>query len=286
MKIGEKHYFTPNMFYEFHFLDNHKQKQLAQLEIDKKWGYIDINTSEIAITPVWDRALPFSGNYATVWMSCFYYPGRPDYASTSYAWEHTDESRCGFINTNGEVVIPIHYMGGYVSGGLFIVRKPHDTFWGVIDIDENVIIDFIYPNITRENHAGFNGFIIYTKLDEGKSLFHRYFINVSFFSPDGCLIRNGMLKHNANYKYMYMSLLTNKISEIYWQYDDYVYNREMINLIIKAMKERFYIIEDNEKFGIIADNKLLLEPVHTLNEICRFIENDIKENPLKNEPEG
>ena len=151
--IDGDHYFPP---YCYGIFSDDCIDGLTQLEIDAKWGYADIVSGEIAIPTVWDWCGPFYDGYALVRTGC---PGEPDairapgeclsndgliraenFGLVEYAPNWMD-SRCGYINTRGELVVPLKYLQGKVisaKGSFFIVQKPGRLF-GVVDLNDNVI---------------------------------------------------------------------------------------------------------------------------------------------------
>lgn len=110
---------------------------LIQIVVDKKWGFANIYTGEIIIQPIWDYAGPFYGEYAHVVIG-----GEIEYLGVYHIL--VSGGKHGYINTAGEIVIPIIY-----DDGEDIPLRRQNCFkvalngkWGVIDKDNNIIIPF------------------------------------------------------------------------------------------------------------------------------------------------
>lgn len=80
---------------------------LAQLEIDGKWGFVNIHTGKVVIEPTWDYAGPFYKGYAHVAMNLAE-PLRVD-IDRSLDSLRPEGGKHGYIDTKNELVIPLNY---------------------------------------------------------------------------------------------------------------------------------------------------------------------------------
>lgn len=99
------------------------------LEKDGKCGVI--NSKGVTLVPFkWDNIAYFSQGLAGVKMG----------------------NRCGFININGDIAIPIEYEETHNFNGAGYANVKKGGHWGVIDIHNNVIVPFVYDNaLTSSN---------------------------------------------------------------------------------------------------------------------------------------
>jgi hypothetical protein len=167
------------------YLGNGKKNNLIPLEIDGKWGYADKTSGRIAIEPAWDWAASWDDSIADGFVPQYamVIVGTKSKVTKSYrvgsrngeeifydCWEWSEDSRCGYINTSGELVIQPKYSNGedFDTNGLLIVRKPGvesvsaiiargeednpDDWaawnaWGAINAQEEIVIDFEWHEI-------------------------------------------------------------------------------------------------------------------------------------------
>ena len=97
---------------------------------------------------VFDNQEPYHGGYALVWQG----------------------ERCGFIDTQGTVIVPVMYLGAHtdaISDG-FMVRT--DKGWGVVNNHNKALISFDWTTIQRTTKADgdWDGYRCYSELKPGK----------------------------------------------------------------------------------------------------------------------
>ena len=137
------------------------------MKVDGKCGYIDFSGKEV-LPPVYAEAFPFSGGYATARLGDKYgFISREtlslkfrDYISIgpyseglAHAQTLEGEGRCGYIDKEGKLVIPVSFaMCASFDGGLAPALKDFKGGWGYIDKNGQTVIDFKY-----EQAGGFRG---------------------------------------------------------------------------------------------------------------------------------
>ena len=272
---------------------------LLPISLGGKWGYVDVSTGKVAILPKWDWAAPFSRGYAMVRMGCpgkagaiepkhpgfycdddFDEDGQTD--DVNWGWEYTEDSRCGYINTAGEIVIPLNYADGDWNlpfNASFVVRKPGAGF-GIIDKHENVIADFIWSGIGNIFHMAWGSYVAY------RNPFHWYDDKGTWNGVYGRLIPYGHRSENASFysengAVSYYSELNIECPDT--KYAVLADNGMMIvdDLDISPMRRRREKDEDkrqyhlivcrNGKYGLIKDCILFLEPDFTIVEVENHI---------------
>jgi hypothetical protein len=104
--IDGEYYFPP---FCFGMLDQECHYDLTQIEVDGKWGFVNVFTAEIVIEPQWD------------WTHHFYGKG---YSLV------IDNNHFGYINLKGEVVAPIKYELNIIElqSAYYGFYFPHYTF--------------------------------------------------------------------------------------------------------------------------------------------------------------
>ena len=284
--IGGEHYFPPICYPYF---EEECDNGLVQLEIDGKWGYADIESGEIVISPVWDWCGPFYGKYAMVRTGC---PGKPSARepqspgyfdgsnrpfvversslvkdNPNYGWEWTMDSRCGYIDTHGELVVPLKYLDGDLAGrdGFFIAQKP-ERLIGVVDLNDNVIIDFDWFGINPLYRSSWSAFITYTgPLHEESSVY-------SLYSTQGELIVGNLEAHpEGRCSFLFgKNYLLKERSEKHYE--------KIEALGDWVARERYLLIWRGGKLGVVADGRLLQEPTLTWRQLWPIIKKDWEAN--------
>lgn len=104
--------------------------------ISERWGFVDVNTGEVAILPEYGWVLPFSEGLAAVVVG-------PLYWGYNYRW--------GFINPQGEMVVSAIYTGAMsFSEGMAGVMTGRDEVsqrWGFVDRMGTEIVPPIYYEV-------------------------------------------------------------------------------------------------------------------------------------------
>ena len=108
---------------------------MARVQLDNKWGYINLNGEVVVSLDYW-YANDFSEGYGHICMS-----------------ESDLQNPCidsGIVDKTGNLVIDSrnydYQIIGNVKSGLISVKK--DNKYGFIDIEGNVVIDFLYKNVS------------------------------------------------------------------------------------------------------------------------------------------
>jgi len=113
--------------------DRHKfPENLTQINVDKKWGYANLDTGEVTIKPTWDYTEPFYCKRAII----------------------EDQCKYGVIDISGEYIIPLIYdfiETDYIDGELFFYASKNRKT-GLFDKNGNNIIDFQYEEIRLINN--------------------------------------------------------------------------------------------------------------------------------------
>jgi hypothetical protein len=117
---------------------------LAQIEIDGKWGFVDIRSGEIRIAPQWDFVWPFYHGVALVANGFKLDVNKDGIPSWSDFVAGEQDRKFGFIGPNGEMVVPMcyEYADHIPHNNQVAVKK--DGKWGLIGLDGNVAIPFIW----------------------------------------------------------------------------------------------------------------------------------------------
>jgi hypothetical protein len=225
--VDGDHYYPPVLFGYFETeCDNH----LIQLEVDGKWGYADTISGKIVIPPEWDWADPFYGEYALVRTGCPLKPGETD------RWELPEEARCGYINTRGEIIVPLNYCCDAETGasrwGFFAVREPGGLF-GVVGTHENIIIPFEWPNYSYDTLYSLGDFCKIRRLD--------------------------VMPQRSNKE-------EQKVCD-------------QVRKLGFTAPDRYFIINHNGKYGVIAEGRLLQEPTLPFQDLWEIIKTDWENNP-------
>ncbi len=120
------------------------EEGLIQLAVNGKWGFADIYSGEIKIKPTWDFVDPFYFGYAHVVLNA----NANEYSAGRF---EVTGGKHGYINKNGDLVIPVEYDGAEIVSlrGNFLVSK--DGKWGVVDKNNKVLIPFEYDYL-RKNY--------------------------------------------------------------------------------------------------------------------------------------
>jgi len=171
------------------------------------------------------------------------------------------------------------------------VRSPKGLF-GIIDINKNTIIDFSWFKIDRCCGFGFDGFVTFIS-QRGKSGDYRNIYSVpmkkkkerrhdqidgylySLFSKDGRFIVGDLDCHPLNTEWTF---------ESYMHHDHprkekaeggaHFHKIKAIESLGNGATDRYLIVRRNEKFGVIAEEKLLQEPTLEWMELWSVIEKD------------
>ncbi|MCL1936311.1 MAG: WG repeat-containing protein [Defluviitaleaceae bacterium] len=181
---NDRTYLPPFWFNNFNKNCNNR---LIQIEMEGKWGYCNIDTGDIVIAPTYDFSAPFYNGYALVRLGCENIEGARSPFNPGnvlkdkkewhlYNWKLSDEDVCGYINTIGEIIIPIEYYDGnhYVENDTFIIKKKN-KYLGVINKKNEIILDFDWEYIERVNkldNKTFDGFLTYSEKNKGKYYKH------------------------------------------------------------------------------------------------------------------
>ena len=215
------------------------ENNLIQLEVDGKWGYCHVDTGEIVIPPKWDWCGPFYGEYALVRTGC---PGKLEWGR-----ELPVDTRCGYINTKGELVIPLEYVDGEYIGreGLFIVKK-HDRLFGMVNLQNETVIDFCWHRIEPLYESIWNGFVAAANWREGVDETY------TLFSQSGELIIGEL----------------DETPEVY----------DTSNIPGKDADEGYLAIKRNGKYGLVEHGRLLQEPTLLWRELLPILDADWEKN--------
>ncbi|MCL2070857.1 MAG: WG repeat-containing protein [Oscillospiraceae bacterium] len=146
----------------------------CRIQKDGKWGFFDTESGELAIPVEFDNASTFNNNFAVASKN-----GEWGFIDASGAFVRTISrtsydsiqwsvhlglvsvgkgSKWGYINTDGEVVIPLEYdsvlwhMGG-IQNEMFI-RAQKDGKYGIINMNNTVVVPFLYDTIDAANFYG------------------------------------------------------------------------------------------------------------------------------------
>jgi len=319
--VDGEYYFSPSLLL---FMAYKSNKDLIQFEFAGKRGYACMATGKIVVEPVWDWCAPFYGDFAMVRVGCPGTPGArepkwPGYYSEesghvfvskglceigfsasaksfssdkNYYWEWTMDSRCGYIDRTGKMVVPLNYIDGNenASDGLFVVRKPNALF-GVVDRDERVLIDFDWFAIDRCCGFGFDGFVTFIS-QRGKNGDYSNIYSVpmkddgkrshdeldsylmSLFSKEGCLIVSDLDQHPLNAEYTFESYMHHQYPDKEKADGAHYHKTKAIDSLGFGATDRYLIIRRNGKFGAIADKKLIQEPSLTWHELWSLLVKD------------
>jgi len=274
---------------------------LLPFELDGKRGYVNIYTGKIEIPPEWDWAMDFIRGYALVRTDCSGKSGalKPQppghYSSTDFGddgqtndanwgWELTENARCGLINREGKTVVPMKYVDGYpgFTSPYFIPRLP-DFGFGMIDVDENIMIDFSWSGIGRLRNMAWKGLIAY------KSNSHWYDHTGVWKGVWSTLGARGHLKREPYEQSEDQAVAYYHELDIDCPDCIYAVFNESGELIIGDLDQsplrryganddengkHYLVVSRNDKYGLIKDGNLLLEPELTLEEIETFIRKD------------
>ncbi|MCL2030149.1 MAG: WG repeat-containing protein, partial [Oscillospiraceae bacterium] len=124
---------------------------LAAVLVDDKWGYINVS-GEMVIDPAYVTAGSFSGSLARVGLGDGKYVyGTDENGTELWYWQ---SYKYGFIDSTGEVVIPIEYdsLSGYFYDNLAFAGKIDDggkLRYGYINKDGEVVVSPQYEGVTN-----------------------------------------------------------------------------------------------------------------------------------------
>lgn len=178
--------FEYDMGYEFGWVNfRNNYDKYCRMRLNGKWGLLDRNGNIIVnfkySNPVQELGENFiidldkdefsvnsfimdkNNNIRLDLMFDFVYP-RINYAIVQKDYKY------GILNNNLNLMIDCKY--DYLHGGdnyKYLEATLHDKY-GVIDIDENIILDFIYDNVTVEKRN--NKYIFKAELDNKSALFN------------------------------------------------------------------------------------------------------------------
>jgi len=127
---------------------------LIQFEVQGKWGFADIYTGKIVIKPTWDFAGPFYHGYAHVALGV-------ELEIDKNANVYMQGGNHGYIDTTGEIAIPIDYHDAedIPYRQYFVVAR--DGKWGIIDRENMTLLPFQWDSLrtSYEHH------LIFCRLD-------------------------------------------------------------------------------------------------------------------------
>lgn len=125
------------------------EESLIQFEVNGKWGFANIYTSQIIIEPIWDYVGPFYRGYAHVSLGCEF-----QYVNGTFCYIKINGGKHGYIDTNGRIIIPLEY--DYAADipyrKCFTVNK--NGKWGLIDNENKTLIPLQWDNL--ETNYGHN----------------------------------------------------------------------------------------------------------------------------------
>lgn len=133
----------------------------ATVKSNGKYGFINTN-AELIIPPIYDEVSDFNNELALIKRNnqfafidtkgnlAINFNKLSDYKSVLSFHQGLSgvcnrRGKCGFINTLGQVVIPLEYDNAIAFNEGFGLVKKHDK-WGFIDKNNQTIIPFIYDN--------------------------------------------------------------------------------------------------------------------------------------------
>lgn len=119
---------------------------LAAVKKAGKWGYIDKN-GKFIIEPIYDDW--YGGLWGnTLEIGAGYFSNGVARVAVK---EGEEPAKFGFINTNGETILPLEYDGAYGSDGSYFTvgkKQGDDVKYGVVDKDGNTVLPFIFEDVT------------------------------------------------------------------------------------------------------------------------------------------
>jgi len=234
--------------------------------VDNKFGFFDAPTSKVIIPPTYDWCSNFNNGYALVRnisnkMHDDSYKKIRNGEITmlgnveSNDWDWATDSRCGYIDQTGKVVIPLNYIDGdpIPLNGRFIVRKP-GSLVGLIDLNDKKIIDFDRHGIKELPHPHYNNYVAYTERDSIREY--------SLFNKQGELILDNLDKDPTDEDCKQLVKFRKKLKKLKfggWYAD-----------------EIYLIIQYNKKYGAVAFGRLICRPYMSLSELWSIIKDDWK----------
>ena len=219
---------------------------------NRLWGFIDYNGKEI-IKPEYDNYCSFNNDYACVkqngkWgfinkkneiVIPFEYD-MPEYCKKgdnpakyfigySCFTKHMGKlianvakgNKWGIIDLDNNVVLPFKYDWLYLSSGKYIAAKLNNK-WGIIDIDDNIIVPFVFDNLEPDE----NGLPYYIVFKDGLS--GLYSINKGLIIS--CEYKKLEPYHNTicvqkqNEKYVLLNYNNKEMSKEYYYIESYPEN--------------------------------------------------------------
>lgn len=150
--------------------------------------------------------------------------------------------KCGFINDKGQEIIPCEYDGFYGSfkkGYCVVIKDSYDdTYWGVIDKDNKVIIQLLYDDISYDDDI--EAFIVRRKnkfwgiiSPTGKELVPFRWDYISWFTNGFALAKNS---HNI----VLIDKYGKTVYRIPSQYED-----------AEAISDQLIAVKRNGRWGVI-----------------------------------
>lgn len=214
---------------------------LTEFEVDNKWGYVDIDTGEIKIEPIYSYATSFLEGYAHVALG-----GRD--LTNEISRGIVEGVKHGVIDYTGKVVIPFEYD--------FIIDYAHDNYfqvyksekWGIVDKDNNIIITMQYDYIKYSDDS----YLIFCG--------NRYLTEVPL---------EDQYEHTITAYDSILDISTNKYKAKWGVYNKFykliipiALDKEPVSPYIKdKIFRECFILKKDDKYGLISKEGVILEKI-------------------------
>lgn len=164
---------------KYDYADNFHEG-LAYVEIDKEKYFINSKDEKIIDLKKYKQVLKFSEGLAAVFKNV------------------NGETRCGFINTKGEEVIPCKFSVKFLLNeesfifleGLAVVGGDNNRA-GCIDKKGNIVVPFVYGSLGSFS----DGMAVYLDLNNREGGYHRY----GFINKKGKIAIKSQFDHSAHF---------------------------------------------------------------------------------------
>ena len=234
---------------------------LSLVLVGEKYGYMDEN-GKIIVSLIYDDAYSFSEGYAAV----------------------MQEDRWGFIDTKGSVYISLTFLDVYPFDefGNARVQSAQNNTWGLINSESKLLVLKELDSISGEGPIYIgklkSDYMLYkadgtrfnTKVYKDAGNIDGYFANLEFegndmnfwFNEDGSVFKSAKYSE-SDYWYFnidskmipYFTIYDDKFIDIYLEESTLRFEADEI---IQMTDDDLFIIERNDKYGILNKNKVIV----------------------------